>query len=277
MRSKQLGWMSTLAALGCLLLTPPAHAELTARTGSIGGQIAGLVTQQPIAGAIVTVEGTGLSAQTDAEGRFRIEGLAVGSYRLLVSARGFVPQREADVNVTVGRETPLSLKLQDAVARNEQVEVSASYFSKPDDVATSAFHMSYEDVRRAPGALGDVGRMLQALPSAMVRDDMRNDIVARGGSPSENLILVDGIEVPNLSHFGAQGVSGGAISILNAELISDVDFMAGGFPAPYGQRLSSVLEVGLREGSREHFESEFDLGIAGAGFVAEGPIGKRGA
>jgi hypothetical protein len=277
MGARRIERVVTLAALGGILASSAVGAQPVVPSGGIIGQITSLVTQQPVAGAVVAVEGTERRTETDADGRFSIAGLTPGSYRLSIAARGFIAKREADVAVTADRSTPLSLTLQDAVAHAEEVNVSASYFAKPEDLATSAFHMSYEDVRRAPGAMGDVSRMLQTLPSAMARDDTRNEIVARGGSPSENLILVDGIEVPNLSHFGDQGVSGGAISMLNSELISGVDFMAGGFPAPYGQRLSSVLEVTLREGNRERFESEFDLGIAGAGFVAEGPIGKRGS
>jgi hypothetical protein len=270
----QTAWFATT---GLLWLAAPLLAEDASRTGAIVGEIASVVTSQPLTGALIAVDGTARITLSDSAGRFRIEALPIGTYRLLVSKEGFLPRREADVVVTVDRDTPVSLRLQDAPARAETVEVTASYFATPEDVATGAFAMTYEEVRRAPGALGDVSRMIQSLPSAMVRDDARNDIVARGGSPSENLILVDGLEVPNLSHFAAQGVSGGAISMLNTELIGEASFMAGGFPAPYGQRLSSVLEIGLREGNRKHFKTEFDLGIAGAGLVAEGPIGRRGS
>lgn len=277
MRARRLVRVGLLAGISFVLASPPVVAEPVTPSGSITGQVTTFVTQQPIAGAVVVVEGTEHQVETDVDGRFRVDGLPVGSYCLLVSKNGFFPKREADVIVVAQRDTPYVLMLQDALAFEENVEVGASYFAKPEDVPTSAFHMSVEDVRRAPGALGDVSRMLQSLPSVMVRDDTRNDIIARGGSPSENLILVDGLEVPNLSHFGSQGTSGGAISMLNADLINGVDFMAGGFPAPYGNRLSSVLEVGLREGNREKFASKLDLGIAGAGFVAEGPIAKKGS
>lgn len=269
------------AGLLCLTLpslaAEPSAALAPAGPGTIAGQVTGQVTLQPIAGAVVAVDGMALAADTDSEGRFRIADVPAGSHRLLIVKEGFLPRREADLVVTPGRETTVALRLQEMPVHSEQVEVTASYFAKPEDAATSTFGMNYEEVRRAPGALGDVSRSLQSLPAAMGRDDNRNDIVARGGSPTENLILVDNIEVPNLSHFGAQGGTGGAISMLNTELVGDVTFSAGGFPARHGNRLSSVLEVALREGNRKRFGAEFDLGFAGAGLVAEGPIGTRGS
>ena len=94
----------------------------------------------------------------------------------------------------------------------------------------------------------DVFRLVQSLPGVVTTNDQRNDIVARGGSPSENLILVDGFEVPTVNHFGAQGTTGGPISMLNNELVRDANFLAGGFPAQHGERLSSVMDIRLREG-----------------------------
>jgi hypothetical protein len=156
--------------------------------------------------------------------------------------------------------------------------MQASSFVRSREAAASVMNMSYEELRRAPGAFGgDPIRLVQSLPGLVARDDMRNDIIARGGSPAENLVLVDGIEVPAVSHFGSLGVASGGVAMLNAELVSDMAFMAGGFPAQYGDRLSSVLEVWQREGNRRRFESEFDLGVAGAGFILEGPLGKRGS
>jgi hypothetical protein len=183
----------------------------------------------------------------------------------------------SDIVVSAGRETLLAAHMQETVQLAEEVVVHASYFMRPEGVTTGSFTMSYEEVRRAPGALGDVTRIVQALPAAIVRDYQLNDIMARGGSPSENLILVDGIEVPNLSHFGGQGTAGGPITMLNPETISDVRFLAGGFTAAYGNRLSSVLEVSLREGNRDRVEAEFNLDMAGDGLLLEGPVGRRGS
>jgi hypothetical protein len=260
----------------CTLLVPPGVAE-PGPTGAITGEIVDALTRQPISNARVTVEGLGATAASDDDGRFVLRAVPAGAYRLLIEREGFAPQRQADVIVLPDRDTTLALRLALRAVREESVEVRANAFTRPPDVAASAFAMSFEELRRAPGAAEDVSRALQALPGLAARNDMRNDLVTRGGSPSENLTIVDGFEVPTLSHFATQGASGGPINMLNAELIGDVSFLAGGFPAPYGGRLSSVLDVSLRDGNRERMAAEFDLGMAGAGFVLEGPLGKRGS
>jgi outer membrane receptor protein involved in Fe transport len=266
--------------LPLLLPLPLAGAEKDAepeRVGAIVGTVVNRVTLQPVPGALVLVDGSAAIAETDAEGRFQVHGLPVGSYRLLVTHTDHLSAHVTDVVVTANRETSVDVALQQALTRSEEVEVTASYFQRPLDLPSDTFSLSYEEVRRAPGALGDIGRMIQSFPGAAARDDQRNDIVARGGSPAENLMIVDGIEVPTLSHFGSQGSSGGPITMLSPEIIGQAEFLPGGFPAQYGNRLSSVLEVSVREGSRQGFEGEFDLSMAGAGLLLEGPIGSRGS
>ena len=264
------------------LLSRPTSAELTTasasdKPGALSGKVTSVVTHQPVVNATVAIDDASGTATTDAEGRFTIAAIAAGTYRMTVRASGYLPQHVTDLVVTPGRETPVVVFVQEAPARNENVDVVASYYVKADDVPTSAFAMGYEEVRRAPGAFGDVSRLVQSLPGAIARDDGRNDIIARGGRPPEHLMLVDGFEIPNLSHFGSQGGTGGPITMLNAETVSNANFMAGGFPAAYGNRLSSVLEVSLREGNRRRTQAEFDLDMAGAGVLAEGPIGRRGS
>ena len=258
--------MSVLAAL--LILGAAAEPP---RGGSLTVSVGNDATRQPIAAARVSLEGAGLEATSDGDGRVLFAAVPAGSYRILVEAEGFVPIYKTDVVVAPARRTEVVVRM--PVLR-ESVEVTAQAFAKPKEITNSAYSMDYEEIRRAPGALGDVNRLIQTMPGAAARDDQRNDIIARGGSPTENLTLVDGIEVPSLNHFAGQGASGGPINMLNTELIQDARFLAGGFPAPYGNRLSSVLDVGLREGSRERFEASLELGVSGAGLLLEGPLAK---
>jgi hypothetical protein len=103
-------------------------------------------------------------------------------------------------------------------------------------------------------------------------NDFRNDIIVRGGSPLENLFIVDNVEIPNINAFANFASAGGTVSLLDAELLQDVTFLTGGYPAPYINRTSSVLQVTQREGNREAFEGWATLGFAGAGAILEGPI-----
>ncbi|MEW6751014.1 MAG: TonB-dependent receptor [Candidatus Latescibacterota bacterium] len=138
--------------------------------------------------------------------------------------------------------------------------------------AVSTVNFSYEEIRRSPGSAGDISRLLQALPAVNMATDQRNDLIVRGGSPAENLTIVDNIEVPNINHFPTQGASGGPIGLLNIDLIDDANFSSGGFSATYGDRLSSVMDVELREGNRDEVDGQANLDMAGAGFVLEGPV-----
>ena len=198
----------------------------------------------------------------------------MGTHVLLVNGIGFRPITRSDLLVTEGRVTNVTVAIQPALELVEELEVrAASEFTQPPEVTTTSVTLNYDEIRRSPGALGDVTRLVQSLPGVVVANDQRNDIIARGGSPAENLFLVDGVEVPNLNHFAAQSTSGGPISMLNTELIDDATFLAGGLPAQHGNRLSSVLDVRLREGNRERSQTEFDMSLAGAGLIFEGPLG----
>jgi hypothetical protein len=121
-----------------------------------------------------------------------------------------------------------------------------------------------------------VSRYVGALPGvALGSNDFRNDIIVRGGSPLENLFIVDNVEIPNINTFANFASAGGITSILDANLIQDVTFLTGGYPAPFINRLSSVLQVAQKEGDRESFGGRATLGFVGAGLVLDGPIKKQ--
>ena len=114
---------------------------------------------------------------------------------------------------------------------------------------------------------------MQALPGVVIgTNDFRNDIIVRGGSPLENLFVVDNVEIPNINAFANFASAGGTVGLLDAQLLQDVTFLTGGYPAPYINRTSSVLQVTQREGNRREFGGWATLGFAGAGAILEGPM-----
>lgn len=120
--------------------------------------------------------------------------------------------------------------------------------------------------------------MMQALPAVVSASDQQNEIVVRGGSPGENLFLMDNIEIANPNHFGVPGTGGGPINMINTLFIDRVDFMAGAFPAKYGDKASSVMDISLREGNRTIHAQDIDMSMAGIGINVEGPFrGGRGS
>ena len=198
--------------------------------------------------------------------------MPVGLHRLQVVLAGYEPAILHDVVVRSNRITTVAVALDEAVGVREVVEVTPDYFSGVEEEAVSTVSFSFEEIRRSPGAAGDVSRMLQMLPSTGIQTDQRNDLIVRGGSPVENLTVVDNIEIPSINHFSTQGASGGVIGMLDTDLIADVSFSAGGFSAEHGDRLSSVMVVTQREGNRSEFDGEISASMAGAGVLLEGPL-----
>lgn len=242
-------------------------------TGTIEGQIIDRDTKQEIIGAKIQVLNTLLGAASDANGNFRLTGLPVGTYRLKISATDYKTVIRSDVRVGSTQSAKLAIELKiDAFEQAEQVVTSVKAFEKSEDMRVSSNTLTQEEIRRAPGAVEDVSRMVQILPGVAFGSDARNDIIARGGSPTENFMMIDGIEVPNINHYSQQGASGGPIGMINTDFLSDVNFSAGGFGVKYGDRLSSIMDIKFRDGDKRNTHAKFDLGLGGFGAIVETPI-----
>ena len=269
------------AALAVILFA--AHGPVRAQVDQAGkrGGITGVVldaeVKTPLAGVRVQLLGAGLETSTDPAGRFEFPSVPAAGYTLEFSFPYFRTRRVTDVVVKSGRPTPVLTELEfDAGAvETREVTVSADYYPSGGEAAASTTAFSYEEVRRAAGAAGDVMRMIGALPSVARTNDTMNHLVVRGGSPAENAFYVDNIEIPNINHYPHQGASSGPIGLLNVELIRDVSFSAGGFSPVFGDRLSSVMDISFREGNREGTDLQLELSMMGAGLVAEGPLPAR--
>ena len=130
----------------------------------------------------------------------------------------------------------------------QTVTVTAPAFQAPEEVKNSGFLVEPREILKSAAALQDVSRYVQGLPGVVIgTNDFRNDIIVRGGSPLENLFVVDNVEIPNINAFANFASAGGTVSLLDAELLQDVTFLTGGYPAPYINRTSSVLQVTQRE------------------------------
>ncbi len=260
--------------IGILVLAMALPGWLAAQQGNIAGRIIDKADRQPMPGVNVIVRGTQRGAASAEDGTYRISALPAGVYTLVFRMIGYEEKVVTDVIIKPGKTTQIDASLsQQVLDSGEEIVVTArSFFEKAVDAPASTRILGYEDVRRSPGGREDISRMLQNLPGVTPTTDDRNDLVIRGGSPSEVLFLVDNIEIPNPNHFGTQGASGGPISIINNEFISSVDFYAGGFSAKYGNKVSGVLDIHLREGNREKISRTIDISFAGAGGQIEGPL-----
>ncbi|MCX6158452.1 MAG: TonB-dependent receptor [Ignavibacteriae bacterium] len=246
---------------------------LAQEKGGISGKIVDKMNQQPVIGAVIEVVGAGLKSGSDDNGYYYLETVPTGRYSLRFTSIGYQLFVVDNVVVNSGVITDVRAEL-DIIAVDEIV-VEDERFTKPGDISSSFKNLSSQEIRTAPGGFEDVGRVVQTLPGVAYVNDGRNDLIVRGGAPSENLFIVDNAYVPNINHFGSQGATGGPVSIIDLGFIREVNFITGGFSAKYGDKLSSVLEIKQREGSRIKFMTDLNLSATGFGAVLEGPIGSQ--
>jgi hypothetical protein len=246
-------------------------------TGSIIGRITDLDTQQPLIGANVMLEGTVQGAATDMDGYYRIERVPIGSYTIRVSMMGYKVLARANVHVVSQRETVVNMALEMTALATEAITVSAGFFERAKDAVVSSRTVDIEEIRSDPVGAYDVFRMMESLPSVACGTDQMNEIIVRGGAPGQNLFVMDHLEIPYPNHFpGSQQQSGGPVAMVNTEFLERADFYAGAFPARYGGKVSSVMDVTLREGNSSRHLGEFMFNMSGVGALLEGPIGGQG-
>ena len=218
---------------------------------------------------------TARCATTDDQGLFRLTEIRAGSYQLEVTSPELPKITSATLAVRASLEGTIQIDLPKLDATFQSITVSESVFVPSEEVKTSGFLVQRYEIFKAAGAQQDVSRYVQTLPGVGIgTNDFRNDLIVRGGSPLENLFVVDNVEIPNINNFANFASAGGTTSILDADLIRDVTFLTGGYPAPFINRTSSVLQIAQREGSCEAFGGRVSLGSAGLGAILEGPIGK---
>ncbi|MCB9249941.1 MAG: TonB-dependent receptor [Ignavibacteriales bacterium] len=256
-----------------LLLSFSIALELSAQsTGTITGKVSDQISKELLPGVNVVVLGTDLGASTNTDGVFTINGLTPGSYQVRASFIGYNSNTKSDVIVNTAKPTFLEFKLSESIIELEGVTVTSDVFENVPTEVNSIKKFSYEEIRRAPGGFEDVVRALSVLPGVARQSAGRNDLVVRGGAPSENLYLVDGFVVPNINHFGSQGSTGGPLSFINLDFVSETTFSTGGFQANYGDKLSSVLKIDLREGRTDRLGGKALISASQFGLNLEGPI-----
>ena len=265
-----------LTAAVLTLAVTSAAAQDTTGVGAISGVVVN-AAGQPAEGVRVCALDTASCATSDARGAFRIGELRAGAYRLEILPLEGLPFTSDPVDVRAGLDGTVDITLPTVENFQQTVTVTAPAFQAPEEVKNSGFLVEPREILKSAAALQDVSRYVQGLPGVVIgTNDFRNDIIVRGGSPLENLFVVDNVEIPNINAFANFASAGGTVSLLDAELLQDVTFLTGGYPAPYINRTSSVLQVTQREGNRKEFGGWATLGFAGAGAILEGPINSAG-
>ncbi len=243
--------------------------------GDITGFVIDAKTWEPLPIVnIQVVEQPTYGAVTDTSGNFNIKGIEVGTYRLKATLVGYEAIILTNIVVTTGRSTKVSIKLNEQAVQVDSVMVNATYFSRNNELSPlSVNNYDRAEVKRQPGSVMDVQRVVQNLPGIASSNDNVNELIVRGGAPYENLTVMESMEIPSINHYPNEFNSAGPINMINIDLVEDVQFSAGGFPAQYGDKMSSVMDISIREGDRNKgFASNTGFNMAGIGTLMEGKL-----
>ena len=262
---------------GLLLCSMPMKAQ--DYTQSIRGTVIDQDAQLSLTGANVLVLNTDplLGTTTDADGYFRLDRVPIGRIDLQITYLGYEPRVMSGIMLTSGKELVLNIELAESVNTLQEVVVKAGHDKSAtlNEMATvSARSFSVEETSRYASSFFDPARMAQnyAGVAAGSGEDLFNEIIIRGNSPRGVLWRLEGVEIPNPNHFGAMGNSGGGISMLSSSTLSNSDFYTGAFPAEFGNAISGVFDLNMRNGNNEKREYSFMLGALGIEASAEGPF-----
>ena len=249
------------------LLAQPVH--------QVKGTVIDKSNRQPLEFINVMIVGLNKGGVTNAEGKFSIGQVPPGIYRLQASAIGYKTVTTPEYILST-RDLHIQIEMEENQTELEGVTVTASPFRRDIESPVSLRIIGLQEIEKSPGANRDISRIVQSYPGVTFSPiGYRNDLIVRGGSPSENRFYLDGVEIPNINHFSTQGASGGPVGILNADLIREVNFYTGAFPTDKGNALSSVLDFKLRDGDMERNSLKATLGASEVSLASNGHLGKK--
>ena len=261
----------------CIVLgfTFSVSAQTNISKGFIVGHVTERTSGQPIAGAKISVAGKS-DTVTDSEGNFQLE-IEKGIYDVKISAVGFAATVKNQIGLTGNRNTLLNVQLDLTV--NASVDVSSEVFAENAEQSVSNITLNREEIRQTPGSGGDPLRVINSQPAVSAASAEFADLIVRGGTADENLTFIDNIPVSDFTYFTDKydGNRGGRASILAPDVIDTLEFSAGGFGSRYGDKLSSALDIHLREANRKKIQGVVFADSGTAGGSVDVPLGRHGS
>ena len=250
-------------------------------TGKLSGFLVNRKTQQNVGGLLVSLMPSGEKMISDSNGAFRFTRLLPGTYAIKVTGLGIQDKLLTNVIVTSGNENTFTIELEPTVNQLNAVTVTSRRNTAKATTLESPLsiqRLTAEDIKANPGGNFDISKVIQSLPGVgggAAGGTFRNDIIIRGGAPSENVFYLDGIEVPIINHFSTQGSGGGPQGILNVSFIQDVKLSTSAFDARYDNALSSVFQFRQKNGNANKLQGNFRMSGTEVAATLDGPISKK--
>jgi hypothetical protein len=243
-----------------LLLSVASHAQKF----TISGYLKDAETGESLIGAAIFHPKTSSGSTANVHGFYSLT-LASDSVSLLYSYVGYQPIL---VKFFLRRDTVINIHLQSATLLNEVIVLSTKADEIHETTKMSSLTIPVEQIKALPAFMGetDILKVLQLMPGVQSGNEGSTGLYVRGGGPDQNLMLLDGVPIYNASHLF------GFFSVFNADAINHVELIKGGFPARYGGRLSSVIDINMKDGNMKKVKGEGSIGIISAKATVEGPI-----
>lgn len=251
----------------CIISSLPAAAQSILKY-TLSGYVRAANNREVLPGASVTVPALGTGVTTDAAGFYSLE-LPAGKYQVVVSFIGYLNQTR-ELNLTRDQKLSFALPESNNTLGEVVVEGAGTLEQKLQTPQMSTERLTAKEAKLLPALFGEVDilKTLQLKPGVQNGGEGTSGLFVRGGSSDQNLVLVDDALVYNPSHLF------GLFSVFNPDAVQSVDLYKGGFPAQYGGRLSSVIDVKLREGNKDKIGVSGGLGLISSRLTVEGPLVK---
>ncbi len=272
--------MRTLIFTSLFILSFASTGLAQGITQNIKGRVIDQQSQLPLPGVNIYVEQDGVKkgAVTDINGYYKIENIKVGRVTIHYYFIGYESAVLQNLELLGSKELVIDVALLESTEQLAEVVVKATDEpdrTKNERVNVSGRSFSIEETQRFAGANQDVSRMASNFAGVQRTDDSNNDIVIRGNSPFGLIWRMEGMDIPNPNHFGGLGATGGPVSMLNNNVLTNSDFLTGAFPSDYGDGISGVFDLQLRNGNNEEYEFLGQIGFNGLELGAEGPFSEN--
>ena len=246
-----------------------------AQTYSVKGVVTSRATGEGLPFVSMGIWNTPMGTMTDSLGNYFIGNLSPGMYRIQVSSVGYKTYVSPEFRIS-SYDYTLDIALEESQVALSEVSVVAAPFRSSIESPIAMRVIGVQEIEKSPGANRDISRIVQSYPGvAFSPIGYRNDLIVRGGSPSENRFYLDGVEIPNINHFSTQGASGGPVGIIDADLIREVNFYTGAFPVSRGNALSSVFDFKLLDGTPDKYTFKGTVGASEVALTSKGHIGNK--
>ncbi|MGZ3937399.1 MAG: TonB-dependent receptor [Flavisolibacter sp.] len=267
-------YLATLLSFFALALSAQDNA-------TVSGTIVDKNNQSALAGITVEIDPGSRTFISDISGSFRFDGVHPGSYTLRFSGVGYQLKTLSNIVLTTGNITTLNVEMEASVKELERVTVTgrrSSVRAATLESPLSIQRLTTEEIKANPGGNFDISKVIQSLPGVgggVGGGSFRNDIIIRGGAPSENVFYLDGIETPVINHFSTQGSGGGPQGILNVSFIEEVKLSTSAFDARYDNALSSVFQFRQKTGNSNRLQGNIRLSGTEVAATFDGPLSNK--